>query len=279
MFCKSLLPTCEFPKFHESSIKRRVPFSYFVEIHYNRIMNYLNSFRVNGRIGIQKLSIIFTILISFVRLSFRKSHLPDWQNRPIYDVAQYAQNEIAPSRKSLWNGIVSSFGDVEFNSVLEVGSGYGANLLVGNSLYPNLLFTGVDYSKASIQFGNANLLKLGIDNISLIEGDVSSLPFEDNAFDLTFSDALFLYIDSNSFEVALTECLRVTSKYLVFIEFQSPFRMKYSFKIADGWIHNFTQSLKRNPRVKNVSVQVFESLERSGRWKTFGKIIFVHLHH
>lgn len=103
------------------------------------------------------------------------------------------------------------------------------------------------------------------------------LPFKDKAIDLTFSDALFLYIDSKSFEAVLDECLRVTSTYLVFIEFQSPIYIRKSFRISDGWVHNFRKSLSRNTRVKKIELHDLNNIERSGRWSLFGKVIVVHL--
>lgn len=39
--------------------------------------------------------------LSLIAGAFRKKHEPDWLNRPIEDVAKFADNSSAPSRKFL----------------------------------------------------------------------------------------------------------------------------------------------------------------------------------
>ncbi len=91
-------------------------------------------------------------------------------------------------------------------SILDLGCGSGRHLI--HMVNQGFKVTGIDYSKASIEFINQHFL----DNSLLGEffhGSALSLPFEDKVFDGIVSYGVLLYLKMTEIESAIHEIFRV----------------------------------------------------------------------
>lgn len=103
----------------------------------------------------------------------------------------------------------------EFESVLEVGCGYGENLLAIERIFKNKKIVGVDIDINRIEVARKHI------NAELIIGDINKLEFEDKSFDVAFTNALFCMISPEEVERGVKEIIRVAKKKLILIELNS----------------------------------------------------------
>lgn len=85
--------------------------------------------------------------------------------------------------------------------ILEIGCGPGALAESLHRWYPNTQITAVDRDSAFIAFAEENAPE-----INFIEGDATSLPFENDTFDVTISNTVSEHIEPSEF---FSEQLRV----------------------------------------------------------------------
>ena len=100
-----------------------------------------------------------------------------------------------------------------FASVLEVGCNSLPNLHILQGSNSAGKFAGIDINEEAIKEAKINL-----SDIELKVGSVLNIPFPDKTFDVILSDAVFMYIDPNQIEKAMSEIGRVAKKGLIFIE-------------------------------------------------------------
>jgi len=73
-------------------------------------------------------------------------------------------------------------------SLLDIGTGPGWLLFTLHQQCPALKLTGVDTSAAMVTQARQNMAQVGLqDHIEVVKGNVSRLPFPDNAFDIVVS--------------------------------------------------------------------------------------------
>jgi ubiquinone/menaquinone biosynthesis C-methylase UbiE len=118
---------------------------------------------------------------------------------------------------------------IEPKKVLEVGSGNGINLNLLSSLFLRIKFTGLELTRNGIvysrsikkideKFYNGFFIKgTRIGNVNFIQGNAKQIPFLNNSFDLVFT-VLALEQMNSIYKNVIKEMVRVSSKYLVFIE-------------------------------------------------------------
>ncbi len=78
--------------------------------------------------------------------------------------------------------------------VLEVGCGPGALCEALKRWYPNADITGIDRDSAFIAFARSQ-----VPGVSFIEADATSLPFEDESFDVTVSNTVSEHVEPSAF--------------------------------------------------------------------------------
>lgn len=79
--------------------------------------------------------------------------------------------------------------------ILEIGCGPGALAGALHRWYPKSEITGIDRDSAFIRFAQENEDK----RIIFLEGDATALPFQDNSFDVTISNAVSEHIEPSQF--------------------------------------------------------------------------------
>jgi len=103
--------------------------------------------------------------------------------------------------------------DIDFDSILEVGCQWGENILALERKFPNKRILGVDMDTEVISEGRKYLLR-GM----LTYGDVRSLDYKDNEFDIVFTNALICMLEKSDVKQAIKEIKRVAKKQIMFIE-------------------------------------------------------------
>lgn len=94
------------------------------------------------------------------------------------------------------------------DSVLDLGSGAGndcfvARAIVGESGH----VTGIDFTDEMLEKANHNKQKLGFTNIEFVKGDIESMPFGDNKFDVIVSNCVLNLVPDK--QKAFSEIYRV----------------------------------------------------------------------
>ena len=78
--------------------------------------------------------------------------------------------------------------------ILEVGCGPGALCGALRRWYPKSEIAGIDRDTEFIRFAREN-----VPNVTFIEGDATSLPFEDGTFDVTISNTVQEHVEPSAF--------------------------------------------------------------------------------
>jgi len=100
-----------------------------------------------------------------------------------------------------------------FKSVLEVGCGIGNNLEKIQEKCPKIC--GIDINEETLK--TAKSLYPFVD---FKKGSVYDLPFKDGEFELVFTRGILIHVDPNDRIKALKELVRVSSKFIVNIEYE-----------------------------------------------------------
>jgi len=131
-----------------------------------------------------------------------------WRKRggdEYFNVQETAENRILRSQF-----IGAEIGKLSYQSLLEVGCGYGRQLR--NFLPGNIRLVGCDFSRPQLLKAQEYLASKVP---PLVEADGEQLPFRDKTFDVVLSSAVILH---NKYEKArgiIAEMIRVGRKYLV----------------------------------------------------------------
>jgi len=99
--------------------------------------------------------------------------------------------------------------ELEIESALEIGCGFGQNLA---ALNPSIRKVGIDISEYVI-----NISKQRYPNIRFLNGSVLKIPLQEK-FDLVFSCAVIQHIKPQLLNQAFDEMFRVSKKYILNIE-------------------------------------------------------------
>ena len=79
----------------------------------------------------------------------------------------------------------------EGDSVLDLGSGAGNDCFVASAIVGEKgHITGLDFTKEMIDKANVNKRWRGIENIGFVLGDIESMPFEDNQYNVIISNCV-----------------------------------------------------------------------------------------
>ncbi|HMO18920.1 MAG TPA: class I SAM-dependent methyltransferase [Oligoflexia bacterium] len=81
--------------------------------------------------------------------------------------------------------------------LLELGAAKGSNIIAMAYCYPESHFTGIDLSKEQVKIGNEIISKLGLSNITLIEGNIIDIANDLPEFDYIVSHGVLSWVPEN----------------------------------------------------------------------------------
>jgi len=180
-----------------------------------------------------------------------------WKTRDRTSAMKYLENVEKPS-----SNLIGDCVDIKsFQTILEVGSNSGPNLIGYAQIYPDINFTGLDLNKEAVKLGNQNARRSHLPNLRFIQIDLTDKKFS-NLFpdkqDLVFSFATLMYIHPFHIKKVLRELLEITNQYLVLIEQHDEGFISKCFPL--GIPSGFEASFKRN--YKKLVIDELAKLER-----------------
>ena len=118
-------------------------------------------------------------------------------------------------------------------SILDVGCGNGCELFKLIEFYNASKGIGVEPSDEAIRLLRQ---KYSADNrISFVSASAHSLPFESDSFDLVTAWSVLHWVGRNEYLQALGELVRVTSRYLVVMDFATSCEYKVPYSHKEGF--------------------------------------------
>jgi SAM-dependent methyltransferase len=79
-------------------------------------------------------------------------------------------------------------------AVLDLACASGAHLREQAALYPNVRFTGVDFSAQEIEMGRKEVQRAGLSNVELVHADLRSFDVEPEGFDVILCHGAFSWV-------------------------------------------------------------------------------------
>jgi ubiquinone/menaquinone biosynthesis C-methylase UbiE len=183
------------------------------------------------------------------------------------DLKNICSNEEQIHRKFLINLILKK---KNIKKILELGCGDAVNLKMIAKKNQFIDLYGIDINKTVIKRAISVINKFNF-NIKLICGNMKNLEkYKNNEFDLVFTDAALMYVDSSNIYKILNEIFRVSRSKVFICEQHTDGTHFYN----DKWVHNYKEIIHRIS--KNNLIRIYKIKDnRAGDWEKFGKIIEV----
>ncbi|MBC8587318.1 class I SAM-dependent methyltransferase [Acidilutibacter cellobiosedens] len=102
---------------------------------------------------------------------------------------------------------IQLFKEIGYERILDIGCGYGKH-----SIYlaeNNFNVTSIDINAQAIEWLKRYIDRKSISNITLIQADMNSLPFQDNYFDTVICTSVLHHQDFKQIENSISEIYRV----------------------------------------------------------------------
>ena len=204
-----------------------------------------------------------------------------WKNRKI-NWEQAYWNLDHPHRKMIVN-ILKEF---EIRAVCEIGCASGANLYLIKKQFPQATIAGCDLNKDAID--TAKEMFKGMehypkkdkcldvpDEIEFRVGDIKSIPFNGEAYNLVMTDACLIYQGSKEMFRVFRELRRIGYEKFLFCEFHSKsWWRRLILKLTTGYNAYDYEKLLQEHHFKYIKINKIPKEVWSGRpWEEFGHII------
>jgi len=118
------------------------------------------------------------------------------------------------TRRAIFDAILAACEGVERPRILEVGCGFGGNMLLLQHLAPHAELWGFEYTHARLASSLVNLAGTGMEE-RLFLGDATRLSLEDNSFDVVFSFHVLEQLGQGGATAALGEMARIARRGVV----------------------------------------------------------------
>lgn len=158
-------------------------------------------------------------------------------------------------------------------TILEVGSASGPNLVLLSSIFPEAEIKGIDINLNFVKLGNKSFQEKNISNVKLLQGKADSLPFEDKSFDVVFTDAVLIHIGPDKIKKVASELKRVAKKALILLEHHSEEKDELGFYNNPRWLRNYRKLFNGH----EIRLTKISSEDWGGDWGRVGYIIEVKL--
>lgn len=183
---------------------------------------------------------------------------------------------VAPHRKHLIE-ILKQFNP---ESILELGSGWGDNLLPIKRAFPNATVIGTDIDQKRLEFSAREIHKSGLD-IELIKQDATKTDFLSKSYDVVLSCALLLMlkVDTAIIQQMIKDMARMAKKAVVLIEFHNEklgadgFRFTHTVTGTKRTIRNYTPLLKEAGLTNIEQIKIPPEYFDNPMWQKHGYYI------
>ena len=151
--------------------------------------------------------------------------------------------------------IIAYLKELKWSSLFEAGCGFGWNLKRAKQEFPENDIGGLDFSLLQLYNGRYSYFK-DIPEIAVVGGDITEMPYIDNAFDIGFSLGVFMNIHKAKINKAIDEMIRVSKKYIIHFEYDENYadrelKEKRAFK-TNIVSHNYYEIYKeRGLKIKD----------------------------
>jgi ubiquinone/menaquinone biosynthesis C-methylase UbiE len=170
-----------------------------------------------------------------------------------------------------------------FESILEVGCGAGANLVVLARGHPGTRLYGVDISPRAIRAAERALSREAIADATVLKGRADDLSsFSDKSVDIVLTDAVLMYIGPDRIGRVVSELARVARKRLILNEwhwFEGSAAGSEAYWHCAHWVHDYVRLLGSTPEVKAFRVERLPPgmWSPGGGWEAYGALVEVEL--
>ena len=154
-------------------------------------------------------------------------------------------------------------------SILEVGSASGPNLILLAQKFPKVEIKGIDINSNFVKMGNRYFQEKSILNVKLFKSKADNLDFKDKSFDLVFTDAVLIHIGPDKIKKVVNELKRVAKKSIILLEHHSEEVDELGFYNNPRWLRNY-RKLFKDCEVKMTKIS---SDNWEGDWGRYGYII------
>jgi ubiquinone/menaquinone biosynthesis C-methylase UbiE len=136
----------------------------------------------------------------------------DWHGEQINWIDGYWNSRNHPHRKLLVDSIL------EYNpgTILEIGCASAPNIALINEKLPNANIVGIDINEEAIRRARYELSFQP--NIHFYHMSMDKIGFGDGYFDITFTDAVMIYMGRDKIAEVMAQIKRVTTKAVIFLE-------------------------------------------------------------
>lgn len=141
-----------------------------------------------------------------------------------------ADNDALRARIFLWARILTSMQGQPPCSILEVGANIGLNLRALKTLTGARLAAVEPNAVARHQLLEESILEPG----DVQDGYAASLPFEDGSFECVFTSGVLIHVAPEDLLSSIKEISRVSSKYIVCIEYFSDKPVELNYRGRSG---------------------------------------------
>ena len=176
--------------------------------------------------------------------------------------------------------LVEKISSFQPKNILEIGCGYGPNLYWLAKRNPNAKIRGLDINPKIIEEADNFLIakNLSIIDIKLSVGKAEELNyFEDKSFDIVFTDAVLMYVDSDKIRKVIQEMIRISNKGLILVEWHKEGPDTYNSHIGN-WTRDYLKLLKQFIPEKQIKItKISKELWPNKNWIKLGYMIEVTL--
>lgn len=158
-------------------------------------------------------------------------------------------------------------------SLLDVGCGFGANIININSSLPELNIVGLDINPRMLEQLKLFIRQNRLKNIKVQKHNlIFRLPFDDNSVDVIIADAVLMFIPNSKIDFVLSEFVRVSKKAIIIHDFCDRKASESSY-CGGRWVHNY---FKRLARISdNITINERQTEFAGTTWSRFGKFIII----
>lgn len=163
-----------------------------------------------------------------------------------------------------------------FYNILEMGCNSGPNLYLLAKKFPNTELKGIDINSCAVEYGNARFKQERIINVNLSVGKADTLEeFNDNSFDIVFTDAVLIYVGRDKIKKVIKELIRISRKALILMEWHSFGAESNPLGYYGGhWIRDYYSLLKMFITEEKIRIiKMPEELWPDKNWQKYGGVV------